>query len=199
MNYPKNLRMLIENFKKLPGVGEKTAERYALSILDQEIDSVEMFSKNIIDTKKNTKFCIECGSITEEDICNICTDTSRNKNVICVVEKPKNVILFEKMGSFNGLYHVLDGLISPLDDVNPDDINISQLLTRIEQNEYNEVILALRPDIEGETTMLYIKKMLEGHNIKVTKIAQGVPIGVDISYIDEITIIKAFENRNDIV
>lgn len=199
MNYPKTIQNLIECFKSLPGVGEKTAERLALSLLNFDEEKINLFSTSISDIKKKVKRCKICNNLSDEDECEICKNkTSRNTDVICVVEEPKNVILFEKVGSFNGLYHVLDGLISPLDGINPEDINIGSLIKRVKENKPKEVIIALKSSIEAETTTLYIKKMLEGLDVNVTKLAQGVPIGVDIEYLDSMTLEMAFEDRKDV-
>lgn len=199
MNYPKTIQNLIECFKSLPGVGEKTAERLALSLLNFDEEKINLFSTSISDIKKKVKRCKICNNLSDEDECEICKNkTSRNTDVICVVEEPKNVILFEKVGSFNGLYHVLDGLISPLDGINPEDINIGSLIKRVKENNPKEVIIALKSSIEAETTTLYIKKMLEGLDVNVTKLAQGVPIGVDMEYLDSMTLEMAFEDRKDV-
>ena len=198
MKYPQTLNNLIECFKKLPGIGEKSAERMALSILDLDEDVIDVFSDTLKNIKKKIKKCKECNNYSEQDLCDICKSTDRNKKVICVVEEPKNVILFEKIGSYNGLYHVLDGLISPLDNINPDDINIDKLISRIKDNDIEEVILAVKPSVEGETTALYISKLLEKQNVKVSKIAHGVPIGVDMEYIDALTLEMVLEDRTNI-
>ena len=166
MKYPSTILNLIECFKRLPGIGEKTAERLALSVLD--IDS------------------------------EICKDKSRNKQILCVVEEPKNVILFEKLNIFDGYYHVLDGLISPIDGINPEDINISSIIDRVKKDDIKEIILALKPSVEGETTSLYISKILEGLDVKISKIAYGIPIGAEIDYVDSLTLEMALENRMDI-
>ncbi len=198
MKYPKTISDLIECFKKLPSVGEKSAERMALSVLDMDDDIIELFSKSLSEVKTKTKRCSECNNLSEDDLCEICKSKDRNRKVICVVEEPKNVIIFEKIGSYNGLYHVLDGLISPLDNVNPEDINIDKLIKRIKDNDIEEVILAVKPSVEGETTSLYISKLLENENVKVSKIAHGVPIGVDMEYIDALTLEMALEDRTHI-
>ena len=198
MKYPQTLNNLIECFKKLPGIGEKSAERMALSILDLDENLIDVFSDTLKNIKKKIKRCKECNNYSEQDLCDICKSTDRNKKIICVVEEPKNVILFEKIGSYNGLYHVLDGLISPLDNINPDDINIDKLISRIKDNDIEEVILAVKPSVEGETTALYISKLLEKQNVKVSKIAHGVPIGVDMEYIDALTLEMALEDRTNI-
>lgn len=198
MNYPTTIKNLIECYKKLPGIGEKTAERYALATLSLDEDTIKTFSKSLIDTKTKIKRCKNCNNLSEDDACFICKDKNREKSIICVVEEPKNVILFEKLGTYNGLYQILDGLISPLDGIDPEKIKIDQLINRVEQEKIKEIIIAVKPSIEGETTALYIKKLLEGKNIKISKIAHGVPLGAEMDYIDSLTLEMALENRNTI-
>lgn len=198
MKYPKTINDLMECFEKLPGIGKKNAERMALHVLDMDDEIIELFSNSIANVKKNTKRCNICNNFCEDDLCEICKLPDRNKKIICVVEEPKNINQFETIGVYNGLYHVLDGLISPLDDINPEDINISSLISRIEHEQIEEIILAIKPSIEGETTSLYISKMLEQQNVKVTKIAHGIPIGVDMEYIDSLTLELALEDRKEV-
>ena len=198
MNYPKTILNLIECFKKYPGIGEKTAERLALASINMDSDIVDLFSKSLKDGKTKIKKCSRCGSLTEEDLCQICTDRSRDTSTLCVVEECKNVILFEKIGSYNGIYHVLGGLISPLEGINPEDIHIDKLIDRIKNENIKEVILAIKPSVEGETTALYIRKMLEGTDVKISKIAHGIPMGADIDYIDPLTLEMAIEDRTTI-
>lgn len=199
MKYPNLINDLIECFKKLPGIGEKTAERLALSVLDMDDEVLEIFSTSLKDVKHKIKRCKQCNHLTDEELCSVCKNADvRDKHTICVVEEPKNVILFEKVGSYNGMYHVLDGLISPLDGINPEDINISSLIERIKKEEIKEVIIAVKPSVEGETTALYISKLLEGLNVVVSKIAHGVPIGVDMEYIDSLTLEMALEDRKSV-
>ncbi len=198
MNYPRTILNLIESFKKFPGIGEKTAERMALSTLEMEEENLNLFSKSLKDVKTKIKTCEKCGSLTEEAECEICKDKSRDHSIICVVEECKNVILFEKIGSFRGIYHVLGGLISPLEDINPEDIRINELIKRIEKEKIKEVILAIKPSVEGETTALYIQKLLEGKNVTVSKIAHGIPMGAEIDYIDPLTLEMAIEDRRQV-
>lgn len=198
MNYPTTIKILIDCFKKLPGIGEKTAERLALSTLSLDDEVLKNFSLSIGSIKEKIKRCDICNNFTEEDTCLICQDKTRNLDTICVVEEPKNIILFEKMGSYHGLYHVLDGLISPLDGINPEDINISTLIDRVKKNKINEIIIAVKPSIEGETTALYITKILEGTGVKITKIAHGIPLGADMDYIDSLTLEMALEDRKEV-
>lgn len=198
MKYPTTIANLIECFKKLPGIGEKTAERLALSVLEFDNDIVELFSKSLKDSKTKIKRCKKCNNLSEEELCEVCKDNTRNNKILCIVEEPKNVILFEKLNIFDGYYHVLDGLISPIDGINPEDINIESLKERIKKDKVEEVILALKPSIEGETTSLYISKILEPFNVKITKIAHGIPLGAEIDYVDSLTLEMALENRMDI-
>lgn len=199
MNYPSTIQKLIECFRKIPGIGEKTAERYALSVLNLDQEVVEQFSKSIIDTKLKIRKCKICNNLTEDNICDICKNENRNKKLLCVVEEPKNIILFEKIGTYDGYYHVINGLISPLDGINPEDIDIEKLLNRIKENDIKEVILAVKPSVEGETTSLYISRMLKDYDVVVSKIAHGVPLGADIDYVDSLTLELALENRKKIV
>ncbi len=196
--YPRCINDIIESFKDLPGIGEKTAERLAFSLINFDKDRLTSFSDAIIAVRDKIKYCSVCGNITDEDKCSICNDKNRNDRVIFVVEKAKDISLFEKINIFNGRYHVLGGLISPLDGMGPEDVNIDNLIKRIENDNVEEIILALKPSIEGETTMQYIKKVLEGKNVKVTRIATGIPMGTDIEYIDAMTLEFALEGRKDI-
>lgn len=198
MKYPRTLQNLIECFQKLPGIGEKTAERLALSTLRLDQEVINVFSESLKDTKIKIKKCSICNNYSEEDTCEICNDSSREQDVLCVVEDPKNIIMFEKIGTFNGKYHVINGLISPLDGINPEDIHIPQLLERIKNEGIKEVILAVKPSVEGETTSLYISKMLANTDVLVSKIAHGVPLGADIDYVDSLTLELALENRKKI-
>ena len=196
--YPDSIKSLIESFKFLPGIGEKTAERLAFSVLDLEEEQAEFFSESITDVKKNIKKCSVCNTLTENDKCFVCLDNSRDDDVLCVVEDTKNVFLFEKLGMFHGKYHVLEGLISPLDGINPEDIGLDKLIDRITKKNYKEVIFAFKPSIEGETTALYIKRVLEGLDVKTTRLASGVPIGADMEYVDSLTLERALNDRKEI-
>ncbi|MCI8568678.1 MAG: recombination protein RecR [Bacilli bacterium] len=195
--YPESIKSLIESFKYLPGIGEKTAERLAFSILELEDEQIELFSSSLVDVKDKVHKCQTCNTLTENDFCYICSDSTRNSKVLCVVEDTKSVFLFEKLGMFNGKYHVLEGLISPLDGVNPEDIGIDKLLDRIQKEKYEEIIFAFKPSIEGETTALYVKKILDGINIKITRLASGVPIGADMEYVDSLTLERALNDRKE--
>ena len=195
--YPNCVRNLIDSLKDLPGIGEKTAERLAFSILNFEEEKIDTFA-NSLNEIKNIKRCPICNNITDMDKCYICSDDTRDKQTIFVVEKPKDIVLFEKMGNYKGVYHVLDGLISPLEGINPEDINLDNLVKRVKENDVKEVIVVLKPSIEGETTMQYIKKILDKYNVRVSKIPIGIPMGTDIEYIDSMTLEMAFEDRKDI-
>lgn len=196
--YPQSLNNLIECLKKLPGIGDKSAERHALAIMSLSDEDVTLFSNSLKDVKTKIKRCKKCNNYSEEDLCIICKNANRKKNIICIVEEPKNIILFEKIGSYDGTYHVLNGLISPLDGVNPEDLNINQLIERIKEDQVSEIIIAIKSTIEGETTSLYISKLLENMPVKITKIAYGIPLGTDIDYIDLLTLEMALNKRQEI-
>lgn len=198
MNYPDSLKVLIDSFKKLPSIGEKTAERLSFAVMNMSEEDINSFSKAIVDVKLKIKKCSICGNITENEICDICSDSSRDSDIICVVEDSKNIISLEKMGSYRGKYHVLNGLISPMDRKGPDDIMLDSLLQRIKKENIKEIIIAVSPTLEGETTSLYISKLLEPFKITVSKIAYGIPIGADMEYLDPMTLSMAMSNRNKI-
>ena len=196
--YPDSIKNLIESFKYLPGIGEKTAERLAFSVLELEEEQVELFVESLSDVNEKVHKCEVCNTLTENEKCYICNDESRDNKVLCVVEDTKNVFLFEKLGMFQGKYHVLEGLISPLDGVNPEDIGLDKLIDRITNEKFEEIIFAFKPSIEGETTSLYIKRILDGLNIKTTRLASGVPIGADMEYVDSLTLERALNDRKEI-
>lgn len=195
--YPKSLENLIQCFKKLPGVGAKTAERYAFSMLDESEEEIELFAQSLLDTKRKIKRCRCCGNISEEDLCSLCSDETRDHSMICVVQEPKDVLAMEKMNEYKGVYHVLNGVLSSTKGIMPQDINIDSLLERVDENT-KEVILATNPTMEGETTALYLDKLLRARNIYVTRIAHGLPMGGHLDYADELTLVKAFEGRKSI-
>ncbi len=198
MIYPELLQKMISFYKKLPGVGDKSAERMALATLDLKNEDIKDFSKALLESKEKLRPCQICGHLTENDVCNICSDTNRDKNLICVIEDYKSVFSFEKVGNYHGVYHVLNGLISPMDSIGPEDINISSLVKRVESLENPELILALKSTIEGETTTLYIKKIFEKKNVTISRLSYGIPIGAEIDYLDIITLDKALEDRKKI-
>jgi recombination protein RecR len=196
-----SLDILIDELSSLPSIGRKTARRLALYIIRQPKEKVEKLSRALIDVKDKIKFCNICCNITEDDVCNICRSDKRKKNIICVVEDPQDVYAIEKTNEYNGLYHVLHGRISPLDGIGPDDIKLKELIERFDESRYekvDELILALNPTVEGETTILYIQKLLKPLDIKISRIARGVPIGSDLELADEVTLAKAIENRVEI-
>ena len=196
--YPKALSDLINSFKKLPGIGDKSAERMALSVLDLSEKEVEDFSSSMIDSRNNLHPCNVCGHITDKEVCDICNDETRNKNVICILEDYKSVFAFEKAGNFNGVYHVLNGLISPIDDINPEDINISSLVDRVKNLDKPELIIALKSTIDGETTTLYLQKIFEGKDVEISRLSYGIPMGAEIDYLDDITLDRALSDRKKI-
>lgn len=187
------MERLVYFFSLLPGVGRKTAERYAYKVLDMELEDVEQFAKSLVDAKKNIKFCTKCGNFTENDICDICKN--RKSDVICVVKEPKDIVAIEKSKNANYLYHVLHGTISPMENRGPNDIRIKELMSRLDG--ISEVILATNPDVEGETTANYIAKLLKPLGVRVTRIAHGIPIGGSLEYIDEVTLLRSIENRRE--
>ena len=196
--YPELLETLIEYFKKLPGIGERTAERYALALIKLEKEDLKDFSVAIDKIDKTLRNCEICGHLTDQNTCSICTDENRNHNLICVVEDYKSIFMFEKTGKFGGVYHVLGALISPIDGVNPDDLNISKLITRCKELNDAEVIIALRPTIEGDTTTLYINKVLNRENIKITRLSYGIPMGAELDYLDILTLERALYDRKEV-
>ncbi len=196
--YPNALKNLIESFKMLPGIGEKTAERMALHILLMDDENVEFFSKSLSEAKSNLHKCKKCNNITDQEECNICSNSNRELDKLCIVEDIKSLYMFEKNNVYNGLYFVLNNLISPLDGINPEDIGLEKLLDLIKNSSFKEIIIAVKPSIEGETTSLYIKRILEDLPIKITRIASGVPIGADIEFIDSLTLERALNDRKEI-
>ena len=196
--YPDSFKNLIEAFKLLPGVGEKTAERMAFYILELDNEDVTFFSESVTMAKQKLHKCEICNNITDMDICNICSDDSRKKSVLCIVEDYKSLYMFEKTNVYNGVYYIINGLISPLNGVNPEDIGLERLLKYVNDSNFKEIIIAVKPNIEGETTSLYIKRILEGMNVRVTRLASGIPIGADIEYMDALTLERAINDRKEI-
>ncbi|MDI9518769.1 MAG: recombination mediator RecR [Erysipelotrichaceae bacterium] len=192
--YPESLNKLIQSFKMFPGVGNKTAERYALLILEKDEEEVSRFIEALKESKEKIKTCTICGNYTEEEKCLICSDKSRNEKLICVVQSPKDIIAMEKTLEYKGVYHVIGGLISQSKGILPEDLKIKELLERINKN-IEEVIIATNPTLEGETTALYLDKLLKEKNVLVTRIAHGLPMGGHLDYADELTLIKALEGR----
>ena len=193
--YPKPLARLINEMSKLPGIGTKTAQRLSFYILSLEDKEAEQLASAILTAKKEMKYCSVCGNLTDEDPCAICSDKSRNADTICVVESPKDVMAMERIREYNGLYHVLHGVISPMEGIGPEDINLMSLLKRLQANDIKELIIATNPNIEGEATAMYIARLVKPSGIKVSRIASGVPVGGDLEYIDEVTLLRALEGR----
>ena len=196
--YPKSIKNLIESLKYFPGIGEKTAERLAFSVLQMEKEQVRELSQNLLNTSEKIKRCRICNNLSESDVCSICEDNMRNSDLLCVVEDPKTVFLIEKTGTYKGDYHVLNGLISSFNNIDTSELEIHKLIERIQNGHYKEIIVAVKQCIEGEMTALYIKNILSDMNIKVTRIASGIPMGADMEYIDSLTLEKAFDNRQTI-
>lgn len=191
------LEVLVEQFAKLPGIGRKSAQRLAFHVLNSSEADANKFAEAIINAKKLVKYCNVCQNITDSEVCSICNNPKRDSSVICVTESPKDVISIEKTNEYHGLYHVLHGAISPMDDIGPNDIKIAELLKRLESDEVKEVIMATNPTIEGEATAMYIARLIKPLGIKVTRIAHGIPVGGDLEYADEVTLTKAMEGRRE--
>ena len=194
--YPKSANILIEQLAKLPGVGKATAQRLAFFILKSDQQDNINLAHAIKEIKEKITFCVNCGIMTESEICSICLDENRDEKIICVVEEPQDIYSFEKTNSFKGRYHVLGGVLSPLDGVGPDELNIENLYNRVESGM--EVILATNPSVEGDTTCLYLSGKLEDKGVKVTRLARGLPVGSDLEYMDELTLVRAMEGRTTI-
>ncbi len=198
MIYPEPLQQLISYYKKLPGIGEKGAERMALSTLKYSDEEVANFSQALLKAKSELVACKVCGHLTDKEICDICSDKKRDHSLICVIEDYKSVFAFEQAGNYNGTYHVLGALISPMENISPDDINISGLVKRVKELKKPELILALKSSIEGETTTLYIKKIFENTDVTISRLSYGIPIGAEIDYLDLMTLDRALEDRKKI-
>ena len=189
---------LVNQLSKLPGVGRKTAQRLAYHILSLPEEQVRELAVAIFNGKKQIHFCPICGNYTDTDPCAICSDSDRRHDIVCVVRDPRDVNALERMREYNGLYHVLHGVISPMDGVGPDDIRIRELMTRLSSGEIQEVVLATNPDVEGEATAAYISRLIKPMGVKVTRIAHGVPIGGELEYTDEVTLLRAFQGRTEL-
>lgn len=187
---------LINEFSKLPGVGKKTAQRYAYKIIGMSDEEARVFAQSVLDCKRKVKYCKVCGNFTEEEVCDICK--RRDKSVVCVVKEPKDVVALEKLHEFKGVYHVLHGVISPMDGIGPNEIRIKELLSRVNEGGVQEVIMATNPDVEGEATVMYIAKLLKPLGVNITRIAHGIPIGSELEYTDEVTLSRALSERKQI-
>ena len=197
-DYPRPLEILINELSKLPGVGEKSAQRLAFHILDKDESQVEALSDALLNAKRQLRHCSVCGNLTDSDPCAICSDPGRRKDLICVVETPRDVAAMERIRDYNGTYHVLHGVISPMDGIGPEDINLKSLIKRLQNTDCEEVIIATNPTIQGEATAMYISRLLKPAGIKVSRIAHGIPVGSDLEYADEVTLLKSFEGRREI-
>jgi recombination protein RecR len=187
---------LINEFSRLPGIGRKTAERLSFFILKDDGEAVKRFAEALLDVKKNMRFCNTCGNITEHEECEICANPHRNKKLICVVEEPRDIWAIEKSGTYNGVYHVLMGALSPLDGIGPDNLRIRELLGRVQESEIDEIIVATDPNVEGDATAIYISKLIKPLGVTITRIASGLPAGGDLEYADSVTLSKALAGRH---
>ncbi|MCP4345405.1 MAG: recombination protein RecR [Desulfobacterales bacterium] len=193
--YPESLLNLIKNFSRLPGIGEKTAERLAVHILRTPYKEAEKFSRSIMDLKETVRLCSVCYSLSDADVCSICSNPERDPSLICVVEQQTEMVAIERSGCFSGLYHILQGALSPMDGMGPEDIRLKELLSRIENGKIKEIVLATNTNMEGETTASYIAECLQNHPVRVTRIASGVPVGGELKYVDQVTLKRAMEIR----
>ena len=196
--YAKPLNKLIAELSKLPGIGGKTAQRLAFHILSLDDGEAKALADAITDAKASMHYCSVCGNLTDSDICSVCSDSARDHSTICVVESPRDVSAMERVREYKGVYHVLNGAISPMDGIGPEDINLRSLIVRLQENDVKEVILATNPNIEGEATAMYIARLIKPAGIKVTRIAHGLPVGGDLEYADEVTLSKAMEGRREL-
>ncbi|MEC6749260.1 recombination mediator RecR [Marinilactibacillus sp. XAAS-LB27] len=197
MHYPEPISKLMESYMKLPGIGEKTAARLAFYTVNMNEDDVTKFARSLISVKRDLHYCSICGNMTEQDPCEICQDKTRDRSLILVVEHPKDVISMEKMQEFKGLYHVLQGVLSPIEGTGPEDINIPDLIKRLQSEEVKEVIIATNATAEGEATAMYLSRLIKPSGISVTRLAHGLSVGSDIEYADEVTLLKAVEGRRE--
>jgi recombination protein RecR len=196
--YPEPIARLIDSFSKLPGIGPKTASRLAFHVLRMKEEDVINFAKALVDVKRNLTYCSICCNITDTDPCRVCSDQTRDRSMICVVQEAKDVIAMERTKEFHGMYHVLHGAISPMEGIGPDDIKVAELLKRLADDEVQELILAMNPNIEGEATAMYLSRLVKPFHLKVTRIAHGLPVGGDLEYADEVTLTKALEGRREL-
>ncbi len=196
--FPVSMKALIEEFAKMPGIGPKTAQRLAFYILRSSKSDAEALSKAIAKVKESIRFCKVCNNLSDNEVCDICKSPSRNKSLLCIVEEPNDIITIERAGNFNGVYHVLLGSLSPLDGIGPSDLKIGELLVRVKKDRFKEIIIATDFNTEGEATALYLLKILKNSGAKLTRVAYGIPVGSDLEYADQATIIKAFEGRREV-
>lgn len=197
MQYTRPLAKLIDQFQKLPGIGPKSAQRMAFHVLKMPESEVVKFSESLVEAKQTIKYCEECFNMSSNNPCEICSSEKRDKTSICVVAETKDLVAIEKTGEYKGVYHVLQGLISPMDGIGPDDLRVKELLTRTADEKVKEIILAINPSVEGEATSLYLNKIMKPFGVKITRIAFGLPVGGDLEYVDELTLAKALEGRHE--
>jgi len=195
-SFPDSVQRLIDRFARFPGIGKKTAQRMSFNLMKSSESEAAELAESIMNVKTNIRFCTICGGITEDDPCKICTDPKRNQDMICVVEDPQDIFVFERSSSYRGVYHVLEGMLSPLDGIGPDDLNLNKLIDRVKDS--TEIILATNPSVEGDTTSLYINKLFSEKDIKITRLARGIPVGSAIEYTDEATLSRALEGRTSL-
>ncbi len=193
-----SIESLIDKFTSLPSIGRKSASRIAFHLLSLPQPQIEEFAKAMVDAKKNVKYCKKCQTLTDSELCSVCSDTTRNTTQICVVESPQDVMAFERTKEFGGTYHVLHGLLSPIDGITPETLKIKELLYRVTNEDVEEVIMATNPTVDGEATAMYISKLLKPFEIKVTRLAYGIPVGASLEYSDEVTLLRAFEGRSEL-
>lgn len=198
MHYPEPIAKLIESFMKLPGIGQKTAARLAFFCLDMDEDEVVKFANALISTKRDLQYCSICGNITESDPCLICQDKDRKQDTVLVVENPRDIMAMEKIREYNGLYHVLHGVLSPMEGTGPEDLNIPDLIKRLQEDEIKEVIIATNATAEGESTAMYLSRLIKPAGIKVSRLAYGLAVGSDIEYADEMTLFRAIDGRREL-
>jgi len=196
--YPASIQNLIKNIARLPGIGEKTAERLALHILRAPRRDAEELAQSLLDIKDKVRFCTRCFALSDSDLCSLCSDPARDPSILCVVEQPADMVAIEKSGAFGGMYHVLSGALSPMNGIGPENIRIRELMSRIQKDQIREVVLATATNVEGEATASYIGQLLEKNQIKVSRIASGVPMGGDLKYVDQVTLKRAMETRHDL-
>ena len=194
--YPVSIQKLIKHIAKLPGVGEKTAERLALHLLRAPRQEAEQLAQSILDIKDKVRFCTRCFALSDDELCHLCSDPARDPSLLCVVEQPADMVAIEKSGAFHGMYHILSGALSPMNGIGPENIRIRELITRIQTDQVKEVVVATSTNVEGEATASYIAQLLEAHPIQVTRIASGVPMGGDLKYVDQVTLKRAMDTRH---
>ena len=194
--YPASIQHLIKNIARLPGIGEKTAERLAMHMLRAPRHEAEQLAQSILNIKDNVRFCIRCFALSDGDLCNLCSDPARDLSILCVVEQPADMVAIERSGAFHGMYHILSGALSPMNGIGPENIRIRELMARVQKDQVLEVVLATSTNVEGEATASYIAQLLETCQIKVTRIASGVPMGGDLKYVDQVTLKKAMDTRH---